>query len=235
MKKFISMAAIAMVAMIMASCSSDDPVPTYVVTFEEDYFSQLIDNPQYGGKLIYSNDPYKWQDKETTLSSTCEKADWTEWGMGYGWDYGVAISNYVDATATSFDKQLSVPVSNGSKNFAVVWSDNSELSFADGKAHTFVSMDVCNTSYVLDNIKKNLGTGYFFKVKTKLYKADNTVISDEFLLAKDEQVLDKWTRLYFPNVGPIKKIVFEFDGSDKGEWGLNTPKYFAIDNIVVEL
>lgn len=239
MKKFLSLVAIAAMATFgMTSCSNDEgeTVNFYTVNFEESYFTALIDNPQYGGKLLYSPDEYKWQDKETTLSSKCEKEDWSQWGMeGFGWKNGIAISNYVDATADSFDKQLAVPSKSQvtGNNFAVVWDNNSELTFADGQAHTIVSMDICNTSYALANIKKNLGKGYEFKVNCTFYKADGSKVEDAFLLAKDDQVIDKWTTLNMSGFGPIKKIVFTFDGTDKGDWGLNTPKYFALDNIVV--
>lgn len=238
MKKFLSLVAIAAMATFgMTSCSNDDgeTVTFNTVDFEGSYFTALIDNPQYGGKLIYSPDEYKWQDKETTLSSTCEKADWSQWGMGYGWDHGIAISNYVDPTASSYDKQLAVPVKSPvtGNNFAVVWDDNSELTFADGKAHTILSMDVINTSYVISNIKKHNGDGYEFSVTCTIYKEDGTTAVDKIILAKGTNVRDEWATISFERYGAIKKIVFTFDGTDKSEYGVSTPKYVAIDNIVI--
>lgn len=238
MKKYLFyVVALVIGATMFTSCSDDDSetITYYTVNFEETYFSDLIDNPQYGGALIYSADEYKWEDKETTLSSTCEKADWTQWGMGYGWDHGIAISNYVDPEANSYDKQLSVPVK-GTKtgnNFAIVWDNNSELVFADGEAHTIMAMDVCNTSYALANIKKNLAQGYEFKVICTVYKADGTTVEDSFFLAKDDKAIEEWATLSLAQFGPIKKIVFSFDGTDKTQYGVATPKYFAIDNIII--
>jgi len=200
------------------------------ITFEGEYFAKLIDNPQYGGALIYSADEYKWTDEATSLSSTCEKADWSAWGMGYGWNNGCAISNYVDATATSYDKQLSVPVGNGSQNFVVVW-DNGTINFADGVAREIKSMQVINTSYALANVKKACGDGYFFKVVATGYNGETETGKADIMLAEGDKVVETWTSADLSSLGAVTKVTFTFDGSDMGDWGLNTPKYFAFDNI----
>lgn len=208
-----------------------------VVDFEAESWNALIDDAQYGGKLIYSADEYKWQDAATSLSSTCEKADWTAWGYGYGWDHGIAISNYVDETADGSDKQLSVKVSNGSKNFAVAWDNGSEIAFADGKARTIMSMDVINTGYALANITKNLGEGYFFKVVATGHTANGETKALDIMLAEDEKAVEEWKTIDLSSLGAVTKIVFTFEGSDMSGYGggLATPKYFTLDNIVVDL
>jgi len=205
-----------------------------IVDFEAESWNALIDDPQYNGALIYSADEYKWTDATTQISSFCDKADWSAWGYGFGWNYGIAISNYVDAEATSYDKQLSVPVSNGSKNFAVVWENKSELSFADGNARIIKSMDVINTSYALANIKQNYGEGYFFTVTATGTKADGTTATVDIKLAEGETAIEAWTTVDLSSLGAVSKVVFTFDGSDKSSYGVSTPKYFALDNIVVD-
>ena len=126
--------------MLLASCSeeNEDPQPapqpevkTVTVDFEGEYWNKLIDDKQNGGQLIYSDKEYKWTDAATTLSSEIVKADWSQWGMGYGWDHGIAISNYINPDATSYQEQLSVEKSTG--NFAVAYDDNSAMTFADGQ------------------------------------------------------------------------------------------------------
>lgn len=206
------------------------------VTFEGDEWAKLIDTPQYGGPLIYSEDEYYWEDAKTGLTSGCEKEDWTSYGMGWGWKHGIAISNYVDADASSYDKQLSVPVSNGSKNFAVAWDNDSSLRFANGKSHVIKSIDVINTSYALANITKNNGAGYNFTVTvTALYADGKDNKSLTFDLAKDGNAIDKWTTIDLSSLGEVTLVFFTFDGSDKNDWGLATPKYFALDNVVVKM
>lgn len=243
-KYFLMAAALFMGAAMFTSCSDDDDEPkekTYTVTFEGDYFTKLIDNPQYNGPLIYSGAEYKWTDEVSKLSSSCIKEDWSQWGEQYagmfGWKNGIAISNYIDNSETaSYDKQLAVPVSNGSSNFAVVWDDGSELSFADGKAHVIKTMDVCLTTYTLRNIQKNWGEGYKFEVTATATLADGTEKFMYIELAKDKEACEKWMTASMENLGAVKSIKFKFNGTDKNKnGGLSTPKYFAIDNVVVVL
>ena len=228
MKKFVTL-------LLAAFALTAAHAQIVTVDFEGDSWTALIDNPQYNGALIYSGDPYTWTDANTTLSSSCVKADWSAWGYGYGWDHGIAISNYVDATADSYDKQLSVPVSNGSQNFAIAWDNASELAFSDGKAHTVQSIDICNTSYALANIKKNLGTGYFFKVTATGTDAAGNTKDVDIMLAENETAVDNWKTIDLSSLGAVTKIVFTFDGSDKSSYGVSTPKYFALDNVKVDM
>ena len=74
MKKFYFYACLLSVGMMFTACESDDSdfnpeiesVVTKTVTFEGDYWTALVDNPQYGGNLIYSPDEYKWVDSDNT-------------------------------------------------------------------------------------------------------------------------------------------------------------------------
>ena len=69
--KLRNLLVIALVATAFASCKDDDPMPEVnVVTFEESYWSSLIDSPQYMGPLLYGDGTYNWEDANTTLSPT---------------------------------------------------------------------------------------------------------------------------------------------------------------------
>lgn len=237
MKMIKFMAFLMFGGLVLASCSEDDEEPaekTVTVDFEGSYYDALIDNPQYNGPLIYSADEYKWTDEATSLTSYCEKDDWTAWGYGYGWGNGCAISNYVDATASTNEKQLSVPASNGSKNFVVVWEEGTSMSFADGKAHEIKSMQVINTSYALANIKKACGEGYYFCVTAVGYNGEDKTGQEVIMLASGTTVMDTWTVVPMTNLGEVTRVVFYFEGSDQGKYGLATPKYFAFDNVVIK-
>lgn len=242
MKKFLFMAvALVVASAVFTSCKDEeeDGPKELTVTFEGEYFTKLIDNPQYKGALIYSGDPYVWTDVVTGLTSSCQKEDWSQWGPQYegvfGWSNGVAISNYIDDDeAAGFQKQLSVPVSNGSSNFAIVWDNNSTLSFADGQAYEVKSMMVCPTTYSLRNVQKNCGEGYEFKVVATGEKADGSKSSVDIVLAKGTDVKTSWFTVDMSALGAVKNIVFIFDGTDMSSYGgLATPKYFALDNVVI--
>lgn len=201
-----------------------------IVDFEGEYWNKLIDKKQYGGELIYSADAYKWTDAATTLSSEVVKADWSAWGSGFGWDYGFAISNYVKADAASYQEQLSVSKANG--NFAVAYNDNSTLTFTDGLDHEIVSIDIAPVAYAYNLMKKACGKGYSFQVILNFVKADGSKKEVKLDIAKDDLVQEGFLTYTFNQ--KAKSVVFTFDGSDKGDWGLNTPKYVAIDNIVIK-
>lgn len=247
MKKYyyLIVAALMMGTMTFVSCNDDDnntpTEQTAVLDFENSQFTALIDNPQYGGSLIYSANEYKWTDTETKFSGECVKSDW---GNGsYGWGNGAAISNYVEATITdnneAYKQQLAVTKSNGSRNFAVIYDNGSKLSFADGQARIIKSMQVINTLYALGNsnvwgsIKQSQKDGYKFTVTVT---ADNGA-SKEIVLAENTTAIEDWTNVDLSSLGKVKSLTFTFDGTDKSTYSgvtyLNTPKYVAIDNIVV--
>lgn len=230
MKMIKFMAFLMFGGLVLASCSEDEEENTMTVTFEGEYFNKLIDDQQYGGQLIYSGDEYKWTDAATTLSSEVVKADWSQWGMGYGWDHGIAISNYVNPDAASYQEQLSVAKANG--NFAVVYDNNSTLTFADGKDHNISSIDLSPVAYAYNSMKKACGDGYEFDVIMTFEKADGTKAEKIVALAKNNEVQDGFKTVALDVTA--KSIVFTFDGTDKNDWGLLTPKYVAIDNIVIK-
>ena len=231
MKMIKFMAFLMFGGLMFTACSEDDEEDnTMIVTFEGDYFDKLIDNPQNGGPLIYSGDEYKWTDEKTTLGSEVVKADWSQWGMGYGWDHGIAISNYVNPDAASYQEQLSVAKAQG--NFAVAFDNGSALTFADGQAHEFVSIDLSPVAYAYNSMKKACGPGYEFDVIMTFEKADGTTAERVVALAKDDQVQDGF-KTYALNV-TAKSMTITFDGTDKNDWGLVTPKYVALDNIVIK-
>jgi hypothetical protein len=46
-------------------------------------------------------------------------------------------------------------------------------------------------------------------------------------------VLSSWSWFDLTSLGTVDRIEFSFDGSDKGSFGLNTPAYFAMDDLTV--
>lgn len=48
-----------------------------------------------------------------------------------------------------------------------------------------------------------------------------------------DYVVDTWTWIDLTGLGPVASLDFTLSGSDTGEFGLNTPAYFALDDLVV--
>jgi hypothetical protein len=46
-------------------------------------------------------------------------------------------------------------------------------------------------------------------------------------------ILSGWSWFDLAPLGVVDRVEFSFDGSDKGTFGLNTPAYFALDDLTV--
>ncbi len=215
---------------------------TMTLTFEGDSWSAYIDSPQYNGPLLYGDNAknYSWTDEETQLSGGMTNA----WGGTYGFaEGGIAISNYIDSdisVARSYTDQLAVPVSNGSKNFAVVYC-GATLKFADGVARQIVSMDVIGTTYLLGVIKNGDGyakaltdQGDYLNVIVTGYNGENVVGTTKIAIALSGGFLTKWYTKELSDLGKVTSLSFDMESNDVSEWGMKAPKYFAFDNVVVK-
>lgn len=49
-----------------------------------------------------------------------------------------------------------------------------------------------------------------------------------------DYILDEWSGVDLRSLGAVKSLEFTLSSSDIGEWGMNTPAYFAIDTVVPE-
>jgi len=249
MKKIYFMAMLLFAGFAFTSCDEDDeldPVEvddnTLTLTFEGSYFDALIDSPQYGGTLLYGENAknYSWTDATTQLSGGMTNA----WGGQYGFaEGGVAISNYIDANiseARTYNEQLAVPVSNGSKNFAVVYCGAS-ISFADGSAHVINSMDIIPTTYLLGVIKNGDGyakalseAGDYCKVIITGYNGESKVGEVELMVALEGGFLTKWFETDLTSLGKVTKLEFSMASNDVSDWGMKAPTYFAFDNVEIQ-
>ncbi len=251
MKKYFFLAALLCVGATFNSCGKDDEnevtpepeqpqVKTAVLDFEGEGWSKYIPNGQaYGCNLIYGDEAltYGWKDTNTGLSSELTKA----WGGSYGFaEGGIVVSNYIDADIQNHataDYQLSIPTSNGSKNFAVVYCE-ATLKFPEGEKHVIRSIDISPTTYELGVVK--YGNQYAKSLAEEGY-LELVIIADneEYLtinMARSGRILEGW-KTYQMNTfsEPVNSLTFTMRGSDTSGDYLNTPAYFAFDNVVVEL
>ena len=250
MKKISFFVSLLCIGMAFTACESDDsdfnPTvdndETQTVTFEGSYWDALIDVPQYGGNLLYGPNAkeYGWTDATTQFSSSLTLAWGGDWGFAEG---GIAISNYIDANiseARSYTDQLAVPVSNGSKNFAVVYCDAS-VSFADGQARVIKSMDVIGTTYLLGVIKNGDGyakamvdKGDYVDVIVTGYNGNAVTGTMKITLAKNGGFATNWMTVDLSALGKVDVLKFEMNSNDVSAYGMKAPKYFAFDNVVIK-
>lgn len=265
MKKFL----LSLTALAAMSVSAQD-YEVRTLTFEDsDYkgestnyagkldWSSIIDE-QYGGPLLYPKDfdeeagdiVYWWYDEgNTEIFSELLNNYWD----GCYWGGGIAISNYIEADLTkgNYQTQLSVPVSNGSKNFAVTFCNSNptidemnpqvELNILHDKLHIVESMMISPTTYSL-NIAKN-GDGYSahgltgaddYVTLTIHGLVEKTVVSSvDVDMARAGKFLEGWQTIDLTSLGEVDGLMFTMNSNDVGTYGINQPTYFAFDNVKV--
>ncbi len=260
MKK--SIFALADLAAITACSDIDTEEGITITTGFEDagdsrYWAELIDSPQFGGSLIYSDMEYNWNGNG--FSHSLKKADW---GNGlFGWDSGAAISNYVGNGNEDYTSQLAVRGSEGkagnkgSANFAVWFGHDYESGASSGSGSgsgsssgnmaefvldregELVDMYVCNTAYGLSSCYDEAGNCIIqedeqVSIVLNAVKKDGTAARREFLLVNGPDcIVDRWTRWDLSGMGNIVSFSFNVTGNITNDYGFAFPAYFAFDDV----
>ena len=172
---------------------------------------------------------------------------WSEYGY---WESGWAYSNKRDSVTASFGNQFSARTGkgyNGSVNYAI-GQNGSKLKF-NGKATQIGGFYVSNSTYATlsmqqgDLFAKKFGgaTGSdpdWFKLKIQKY-AEGTLAADsvtfylaDFRFADNTQdyIIKKWEYVDLSSLGNADSLLFTLSSSDVGNFGMNTPAYFCLDD-----
>jgi len=177
----------------------------------------------------------------------------------YGMWGGFAYSNKTDTLAQGWDAQYNaIPGTGqgGSVNYAIAYQDsfnNIMPTFHLDQSRVISSIWLTNCNYTYYSMLN----GDLFAKKFGGTTGDDP---DWFLLTiigKDEQgqttgiipfyladfrftdngadyIVGDWTEVDLTSLGLVKTVQFQLSSSDTGEWGMNTPAYFALDTIVPE-
>jgi hypothetical protein len=180
----------------------------------------------------------------------------TAWG-----DYwtGFSYSNMTDNTTAGFGNQFSAfpgVGANGSANYAIYYPSDT-ITFP-GIGADFGNAAFTNTTYAGismrdgDMFAKQFGNpngadglpdgtngeDYFYVTIYGWAQDLNLVDSIEIYLAdfrfadsNDDYILDEWTNFDLSALNGSKYLTFGFTSSDMGTFGINTPQYFALDNL----
>jgi Domain of unknown function (DUF4465)/Secretion system C-terminal sorting domain len=171
------------------------------------------------------------------------------------WSGGWAISSKTDSLIAGFDNLFSARPGkgvNGSKSYAVGQQASIIKATTFRKTDLFNELYITNTTYAYfsmkngdDFAKKFGGTSGndpdFFRLTIKGYKKGKlTADSVNFYLAdfrftdntKDYIVKD-WTKVDLRSLQSPDSLYFTLASSDVGAFGINTPLFFAIDDVAV--
>lgn len=178
----------------------------------------------------------------------------------YGSWAGFALSNHSDATTPGWSNQYSAIAGGGaagSSQYAVCYASDYEpdaavITFSTATDLTGRGAMFTNTTYAGlamragDPFSKKFGgisgtDADWFKLTIRGWSGGApTGTSVEFYLADfrfadsaRDFIIDRWTAVDFTPLGTVDQLRFGLSSSDNGAFGMNTPAYFAMDNLVV--
>lgn len=181
----------------------------------------------------------------------------TQWG--YSWS-GFAYSNMTDNQTPGFGNQYSSFAGSGadnSENYAVYY--NGDTLVFPGSGVNLGEVQITNTSFAGismrdgDQFAKQFGSpngadgqpdgtngeDFFYVTISGWDQQGQNVGSIDIYLAdfrfsdaNDDYILQDWTTFDLSALNGSKYFTFEFTSSDVGQFGINTPLYFAMDNLV---
>lgn len=178
----------------------------------------------------------------------------TSWGASYGyWSEGWAFSNQTSDTMTNLNGQHSSYAGGASVGQQYAIGQNNSYIVANNSYGGLSSFDISNSNYAAhsmlngDLFAKKFGGasgndpdwlllsifGYASLTDTVPYDSVEFYLADyRFSDNASDYIVKDWETVDISALDGAQKIVFELSSSDVGAWGMNTPAFFAIDNIV---
>jgi hypothetical protein len=170
------------------------------------------------------------------------------------WD-GFAYSNTVDTTTAGYGNQYSAIAgggAGGSSIYAVGYQPFSGLwSMTLGSAENFSGRGIFVTNTTYAGLDMRDGSGFskkfggatgndtdWFKLTIQGWNGGSSVGSADFYLAdyrfsdnSRDYIVDSWAFVDLSSLGAVDKLTFGLTSSDNSFGYMNTPAYFALDNV----
>lgn len=233
-----------------------------VVDFEGEAWKSVI--ASISSSFDFMTEDYQWEDAHSSLTSRPKftVSEWGSFYGGgctvsnYGsgdlagrgsYEYDLYVYN-----AAADDSRAGCGAG-GSDNFLVLYGNmesiatvvgvdcRPEIYFRDGKPRTIKSCKVNSTTYFV-NIVEN-GNAFSPKLSegeeitlyaTGIDSAGNATATVTFTLASYGSTVKEWTAWDLSPLGEVVKVEFNILGGHTDDYGMTTPKYFALDDIVLE-
>ncbi|MCG6187738.1 DUF4465 domain-containing protein [Maribellus maritimus] len=169
-------------------------------------------------------------------------ADWGSWA-------GFSVSNMKDSVTAGWGNQYSAITASGhqSKNYAVIYASGG-LDMVFENPLQLNGFYVTNSTYAYLSMKD--GDAYskkfggedgkdpdYFKLTVSATDIFGNETAVDFYLADftsddsaNDYILKTWEWLDLSSLGVIVSLSIGLESSDVGDWGMNTPAYFCIDD-----
>jgi len=181
----------------------------------------------------------------------------TTWGLPGYWSAGWAFSNQTSDTLTGLTGQYSSYAGGAysGSNYAI-GKNGSEIILAGGVSPELRITNVNYAAYSMlngDSFGKEFGSVYdangsvdgtdgedWFLLTILCFDlSDNLIDSVEIYLAdyrfvdnSQDYILKDWINIDLSSIGSLGRIKFQLTSSDTGAFGMNTPEFFCIDNVL---
>ncbi|MCA1759792.1 MAG: DUF4465 domain-containing protein, partial [Bacteroidales bacterium] len=171
-------------------------------------------------------------------------ADWGSWS-------GFSVSNMKDSVTAGWQNQYSAITAGGvnnSEKYAVVFGSGG-LRMDLGNPAEISGVFVTNSTYTYlalrdgDDFSKKFGgidrtePDYFKLVVSGVDIRGNETGKVEFFLAdfrfensEEDYIVNTWEWLDLKTLGVVAALNFSLESTDMGDWGMNTPAYFCLDD-----
>lgn len=172
----------------------------------------------------------------------------------YGSWSGFAYSNVQDPTTPGWSNQYAARPGSGagtSHNYAVAYQGADRLAISLATSWDFQGrgLFVGNTTYAAFDMLNGSGFSKRFGGSTGtdadwlrltvrgLLGGSETGAVDFYLAdyrfsnSSQDYIVNTWAFVDLTSLGTVDALSFDLASSDNGDWGMNTPAYFAIDNL----
>ena len=188
---------------------------------------QSVSNPIVSGGVAFSN-----------TFSVAPDGSYTYWS-------GFAASSVVNTTDPNFTNQYASYPGGGyqSSTYAIAYADGASFTLpAPGMVSGF---EIANSTYAYLAMANGdpygftaplaSAQGYLIVTATGFLQGNSTGSADFYLAdfgtLSSAGILAGWAWFDLTGLGTVDMVSFAFTGSDTGLYGLNTPAYFAIDDL----
>ncbi len=167
-----------------------------------------------------------------------------EWGSWSGFSY----SNETDNETEGFGNQFSAITGEGvdGDNY-LIYTQGGEITF--DAPYQISEFKVTNTTYAYfsmlngDDFANQFQQDDWFLLTIYGWDEQGELLEDSvnFYLAdfqdqaaENHFILSEWSSVDLSILGEVSKLTFNLTSSDVGEWGMNTPNYFALGKLSID-
>jgi hypothetical protein len=219
-------------------------------------FEDVGSNLPIGTSFFYNGSSAAPGETDFVSGGATFRNQFTDFGGGCCWD-GFAYSQITDNTTPGFGNQYSAfpgGGAGGSQTYAIAFTGSGTSTIDFGSDVLLSDAAVTNTTYAAlsmqngDAFAKKFGgvsgndADWLKLTITGLDGVGAEIGSLEFYLADYrfvdnglDYILDAWASLDLSSLGVVRGLDFSLSSSDNGAFGMNTPAYFALDDLAYTL